>query len=92
MTQDMTKEQKNSALLMSLIMNFQTGAMQAMGKIKNPVTDKIEFSLEQASMYIDMVDMLLEKTKGNLSAEESAFVSKILAELKMNYVNVKKNN
>lgn len=57
----------NNILFMQLIMQNQQIAMMAMGKIKNPVSDKIERNLEHAKIYIDTLDMLVAKTKGNLS-------------------------
>jgi hypothetical protein len=80
------KEEKNTSLLFSLIMTFQAAAMQQMGKLKNPISDKIERDLQQAQLSIDILDMLEEKTKGNLSDDESRFLKGVLQELKLNYV------
>jgi hypothetical protein len=71
---------------MQLIIQNQQIAMMAMGKIKNPVTDKIDRNLEHAKIYIDTLDMLLARTKGNLSEYEEKFLSETLKELKLNYV------
>jgi len=78
--------EKNSSLFFSLVMTFQTAAMQQMGKLKNPISDKIERDLQQAQLSIDILDMLEEKTRGNLSEEESKLLKGILQELKLNYV------
>jgi hypothetical protein len=82
----MTKEEKDHALFAGLVMMFHAAAMQQMGKVKNPVTDKIEKNLEQAQMSIDMLDMLLTKTKGNLVEDEEQYLKRLLQELKLNYV------
>ena len=76
----------HNILFMQLIIQNQQIAMMAMGKIKNPVTDKIERNLEHAKVYIDTLDMLLAKTKGNLSDYEEKFLAETLKELKLNYV------
>ncbi|MEJ2104618.1 MAG: DUF1844 domain-containing protein [Ignavibacteriaceae bacterium] len=76
----------HNILFMQLIIQNQQIAMMAMGKIKNPVTDKIERNLEHAKVYIDTLDMLLAKTKGNLSEYEEKFLTETLKELKLNYV------
>ncbi len=81
----MTAE-KNTSLLFSLIMTFQAAAMQQMGKLKDPSTDKIKRDLQQAQLSIDILDMLEERTKGNLSEDESRFLKGVLQELKLNYV------
>ena len=60
--------------------------MQQMGKVKHPLTDKIERDLGQAQVSIDMVEMLYEKTRGNLSSEEEKFLQSLLRELRLNYV------
>lgn len=82
----MTPEEKDTALFTGLVMMFHSAAMQNLGKIKNPATDKVEQNLEQAQAMIDMLDMLSKKTKGNLSENESKFLSNVLQELKLNYV------
>ena len=82
----MTSGEKNSSLFFSLVMTFQAAAMQQMGKLKNPVSDKIERDLQQAQLSIDILDMLEEKTHGNLSEEEAKLLKGLLQELKLNYV------
>ncbi len=82
----MTNDEKHSALFVSLVLMFHSAAMQYMGKVKNPATDKIERNLEQAQAMIDMFDMMKEKTKGNLTDEESRLLSNLSQELKLNYV------
>jgi hypothetical protein len=82
----MTPEEKDTALFTALVMMFHSAGMQNLGKIKNPVTEKVEQNLEQAQAMIDMLDMLYRKMKGNLSEDESKFLSNVLQELKLNYV------
>jgi hypothetical protein len=76
----------HNILFMQLIIQNQQIAMMAMGKIKNPVTNKVERNLEHAKIYIDTLDMLLAKTKGNLSEYEEKFLIETLKDLKLNYV------
>ena len=77
---------KNDQLFIQLVYLFQSTAMQGMGKIKNPVTDKIEENLEQARQAIDMLEMLQDKTKGTLSGELNNMMESILTNLLLNYV------
>ncbi len=81
-----TDDQKNAALFMQLVFTFQTAAWQQMGKIKNPLTDKIEKDLNQARFSIDLLEMIRTKTKGNLSDDERNFIDKVLSELQLNFV------
>lgn len=78
-------EEKGS-LFMQLVFMFQTAAMQQMGKVINPLTKKIEKDLSQAKLSVDMLGMIEERTKGNLSDEEKKILDHILFELRMNYV------
>lgn len=80
----MTEEQ--GSFFMQLVLMFQTAAMQQMGKVINPLTQKTEKDLNQAKFSIDMLGMIEEKTKGNLSDEERKILDHVLFELRMNYV------
>ena len=73
-------------LFLGLIHSFQAAAMQQMGKTVNPFTDKIERHMAQARLSIDMLEMLQERTSGNLTGEESRFLAHVLTELRLNYV------
>ena len=61
--------EKLDALFVNLILIFKNAAIQQMGKIINPLTGKVEKNLEQARFSIDMIEMLKDKTRGNVSAE-----------------------
>lgn len=81
-----TEEQLFDNLISSLVHSVWV----SLGKIKNPMSDKIERNLFAASMNIDMLDMLYKRMDGNLSEQEKAYLSRILSELKMNYIEEKK--
>lgn len=82
-------EEKNLDLFKALIHSFHLQTMMQLGKIHNPMTNKIERDLGQAEISIDMVEMLKNKTAGNLDESETRFIDAVLAELKLNYVNEK---
>lgn len=82
----MEKESSHGFLFTQLILQNQQLAMMSMGKLKNPVSDKIEKNLEFAKMSIDTLDMLVAKTKGNLSEYEEKFLTEVIRDLKLNYV------
>ena len=82
----MAESEKDTALFMGLVLMFHAAAMQHMGKTKNPISDKVERSLDQAQFVIDTLDALVVKTKGNLSDEENRFLTNVVKELKLNYV------
>lgn len=77
---------KNTQLFFYLVSTFELSALQQMGKLKDPMFDKLERNLEQAQFTIDLLDMLKEKTKNNLTSEETRYVDNVIAQLKLNYV------
>ena len=90
-----TKEEKSQTkdeLFLHLVFMFQTAALQQMGKLINPVTQKIEKNLEQAKYSIDILEVIQEKTKGNLNEGESKFLDNVLFELRMNYLEEQKKD
>jgi hypothetical protein len=76
----------NEALFMGLVINLQSTAMIALGKLINPLTQSIERNLDQARFTIDMLGMLEDKTNGNRTEEETRTLRRVLTELRMNYL------
>jgi len=85
------KQKKDEKLFMYLLNTFQSSARIAMGEMKNPVTDKIETNLKQASYYIDLLEMVKKKTKKNLSEYEEQMLINIISDLRMSYLLKMKN-
>ncbi len=73
-------------LFLQLVMQHQQLALVSLGKTQNPVTNKIEVNLEYVKLSIDTLEMLKEKTNGNLSDYELKFLDETLRELKLGYV------
>lgn len=85
-------EKKTEFYFVQLIITFQAAAMQQMGKLQNPLTQKVERNLDLARSSIDMLEMLQSKTKNNLTENEEKFLEHTLYELRMNYLDeVKKD-
>lgn len=84
--EQLTAEQRQSALFMNLVYTFQQAAYQHMGKLPSPVSNKIERDLEQARLSIDMLDMLKTRVKGNVPDNENRLLDHVLRELKLNFV------
>jgi len=66
------------SLFSSLVYTFNMTAMQQLGKVVNPITNKQELDLEQSKLTIDMLNMLSDRTKGNLSEEENQFLTQTI--------------
>lgn len=84
------KEEARRALPEATFMSF-LGSLIAqtlvnLGATANPLSGKKEVDLQQASFTIDCLKLLQEKTKGNLTAEETAYLDRALYELQMAYL------
>ncbi len=69
-----------------LATSLATQAMMALGDLENPLTKKTEASLDEAKFHIDMLEMLEQKTKGNLSPDEARLLEAVLFDLRMRFV------
>lgn len=85
----MELKDKNTQLFLQLAFMYHAAGMEQLGKVKSTITGKIERDLVAAQGTIDLLDMLLVKTKGNLSNEEERYLSELVRELKLNYVDEK---
>jgi len=78
----LTEQQLFDQLISSLVHS----AWVYLGKVKNPMNDKLEKNIDQASVQIDMLDMLFKRMTGNMSEEEDKYLGHVIRELKMNFV------
>ena len=88
--QKKTAPQLPPASFPSLVTLLATQAMAALGQVPDASGKPSPPQLELARHFIDTLAMLEEKTKGNLTNEESAMLSAILHDLRMVFVEVKK--
>lgn len=57
-----------------------------LGRIPHPQSGETTVMLEPAKLFIDQLEMIREKTRGNLSAAESEILNSVLSDLQMAYV------
>jgi hypothetical protein len=69
-----------------LATSLATQAMMGLGDLENPFTKKREANLDEARFHIDMLEMLQQKTKGNLTPEEAQMLEGLLFDLRMRFV------
>ncbi len=69
-----------------LVTTFASEAMVALGQLPNPFTNEHSISWEHARYTIDMLQVLQDKTKGNLSPEEAGMLETILHQLRLAFV------
>jgi hypothetical protein len=70
----------------NLIFSLSTSALIQLGEIKDPATRQAEKNFPLAKQTIDLIGLLQEKTKGNLTPEEAQLMEHVLYDLRMRYV------
>ena len=70
----------------TFVISLSTQALMNLGEIANQIDGKVETDVTVAKQMIDILGMLKEKTKGNLSAHEERLIEDILYDLRMRYV------
>jgi len=74
----------------AFIYSLASSAALHFGDLPDPVTgDKVEPNLEGAGQMIEILGLLEQKTRGNLTAEERQFLEQVLYELRMRFVEAK---
>lgn len=73
-----------------LISEYATRAFLALGRIPHPATQKAEQDLDQARYTIGMLEVIREKTRGNLTEGEAQALEDLLYQVRMQYVEAAK--
>ncbi len=74
----------------NFVISLSSSALVYMGELPEPTTGKKQVDLKMAKHAIDTLDMLKEKTRGNLSEEEEKLLTELLADLKLKFVKLQK--
>jgi Domain of unknown function (DUF1844) len=69
-----------------LLTTLATEALMALGQVPHPLTGKIEVKRNQAKFLIDTVDVLRQKTAGNLSNTEQQVIDSLLHQMRLVFV------
>lgn len=72
----------------AFVLSIGTASLVALGEIDNPITKKKEKDLPSARHHIDILEILLQKTRGNLNTQENKLLEDILYETRMKYVSM----
>ena len=70
----------------TFIFSLNSSALFHLGEIPDPVTKKREKNLPLVKQTIDIIGILKDKTKGNLTKEEDVLINNILYDLRIRYV------
>jgi hypothetical protein len=74
------------ASFVNFLSTIATNAAAALGAVPHPATGKRTLDLDTGKYWLDVIGMLRDKTKGNLHKEESRLLDGLLADLRMQYV------
>jgi spore germination protein GerM len=83
---DTVGSRENTLRFLDMVGLFSSQAMMGLGKIANPMTGKAEKNLPAARLFIDTLEMLEQKTAGNLTADEKKVLQAALTDLRIMFV------
>jgi hypothetical protein len=74
------------ASFVNFLSTLATNAAASLGAVPHPATGKRSLDLDTGKYWLDILGMLRDKTKGNLHSQESRLLEGLLADLRMQYV------
>jgi hypothetical protein len=83
---DSGRTEELSSLFAHLVIQQSNMAMMLLGKVPHPETGKVIRDIDAAKLFIDQLEMLEIKTRGNLSKEEAALLKRGLVSLRLAFV------
>lgn len=83
---EMSREEMMSALFANLVVQNTNMALIFLGHAPHPQTGKQEINLDNARYFIDQLEMIEVKTKGNLDKQEEGLLKQSLTSLRMAFV------
>ena len=79
---------KDPASFVNFLSTLATNAAAALGAMPHPVTGQRSLDLDSGKYWLDVLSMLRDKTKGNLHPKEDRLLEGLLADLRMQYVQI----
>jgi hypothetical protein len=76
------------ASFVELVTMLATQALVSLGQIPHPLSGQAELRPAEAKHFIDLLEVLEQKTAGNLSADEAALLADALHQLRLGYVSL----
>jgi len=74
----------------TFVLSLSHSALLHLGETPHPETNAVERTLPLARQTIDLLGLLEEKTKGNLTGDEERLITQILYDLRMRYTELSK--
>ena len=88
MNHDQSEAELPPASIGVIVEQLTIQAMAQLGRIPNPVTGKSNVSLDRARFTIDLLQVLRQKTRGNLEAEEEEHIDTRIGELQTTFIQI----
>lgn len=76
----------------TFILSLSTSVLINLGELPDPLKNEKDINLPLAKQTIGLIEMLMEKTKGNLTEDEDRLIDGMLYDLRMKYVEAVKKN
>jgi hypothetical protein len=89
---NMSREEVMSALFANMVMQNTNMALMFLGRMPHPETGQTMHDVEGAKFFIDQLEMLEFKTKGNLDKQEESFLKQSLTALRLAFVETVNKN
>jgi hypothetical protein len=83
---DATREEQLSALFAHLVMQQANMALMLLGKVPHPETGKLVKDTDAARLFIEQLEMLEAKTRGNLTKDEANLLKQSLMSVQLAFV------
>jgi len=83
---DRQEDFSNLITFSTFLLSLNTAALVHLGELQDPITKEKKVDLVMAKQVIDTLEMLREKTKGNLTPDEEELFKSILFDLKLRFV------
>lgn len=80
--------EKMEASMSILIMSIASSALMAMGLSPDPQSGAVSKDRELARFNIDLLLVLKQKTKGNLTMDENQFLENLISDLQMKFLSI----
>ncbi|MES2615100.1 MAG: DUF1844 domain-containing protein [Bdellovibrionota bacterium] len=75
-----------------LVLSLGNATLIALGLVAEPETKLVKKDFQAAEYNIELLEMLKQKTKGNLSTTESEMLSGLIYDLQLKFVEAKKHS
>ena len=87
---DDPNEMPEQTMFTEFLMGIASSAFIYLGLVEHPATGRRQVDMSAAKESIDMLTMLRDKTKGNLTRGEEKFFDELLADLRMQFVSMRR--